>query len=315
MPKAKVLQALYLDHRNIEQTLQVVDEQIAGYQQQGKADFQLIHDVLTYLIRAPDKYHHPFEEKMFALMANRDDSLSRQISATTAEHKNIKAIGKAVIKAIEKSESPLSSSQASGVIEYSGSYVSQLRTHMKQEEELLFRRASKVLTVDDWAKLAKLPQIGIEDPLFSEDHDQSFDALKAHFKQQIEAVVEKYAEHNQLSRKKIKDNLATLSSGAKDINRVVSENSRQAITETFNQYKNLLTARPTKIRSWIVTPVRCGMLGFSSYFKTVSEVSEIIQRTYGGIAHHNPVNTFVINEQKPAFRHGQQSKNTNHKKS
>ncbi len=216
-----VLQALYNDHRNISKTLQAFDDQIILYKEGSAANFKLMKAVMTYLVQAPDQYHHPFEERLFALLAGKKPSLMEAIDHTTQEHNIIKQAGESVLACLEDQLRSPGMIKEAHVVERGEAYISILRAHIKHEEDLLFRQGDKLLSEEEWVGLASILEANPEDPLFDDKSNASFDFLRSHFRQRVDAIVEKYNEKQVIPVYEFKSTMVNLSATSGEIGRLV----------------------------------------------------------------------------------------------
>jgi hemerythrin-like domain-containing protein len=160
----EMLDQLHADHVNIAHILALLDLQ-AGIIERGEhADLRLLSDIVFYISRYPDMYHHPREDLMFDVLRRREPGSAATVDELGREHKELKATALELLDAL--SAFPGSTVMPRGLLvgQLRG-YVELCRRHMDVEEGTVFPLARQRLTDADWQALANgLP--GEEDPLF-----------------------------------------------------------------------------------------------------------------------------------------------------
>ena len=164
------------EHASFANLLTLLEHKLAALQSGGQPDYEAMLDIVQYLRHFPDLYHHPREDVAFACLARRDSTLAPLLERLKAEHRSIAAAG-------EKLELLLSAAAndafvgretiESAALDYLAAY----RNHIANEELIVMPRAGVLLTLEDWAAVARaVPQA--KDPLFGDHADERYRELR-----------------------------------------------------------------------------------------------------------------------------------------
>ena len=160
----KMLKMLNQEHINICRLMDVLDSQTRLLEENGRANLQLITDIIEYISNYPDLYHHPREDLIFELLRHKDKEIIPIIDHLLDEHKmlTVTAINLAErlghLHANEKKHIQV-------LAELLRKYINLTLSHMDIEESKLFPRAKQVLTDKDLAEIDK-GFVYKDDPLF-----------------------------------------------------------------------------------------------------------------------------------------------------
>lgn len=177
-----IIEQLKLDHENVAHLLDILDDQLDRIHQLKSADFELIQDIMHYMIHYPDRVHHPMEDLAIGKLVERDPSAKGIASTIEKEHKGL----------AEKSQAffEIASSVADGAmvlreeLESRGhDYLEFLRSHMRKEDEQLFPLMEEKLTQEDW-KAVENAMHQKSDPVFGTIVEEQYEELYAFIQQQ-----------------------------------------------------------------------------------------------------------------------------------
>ncbi|QPC41894.1 hemerythrin domain-containing protein [Kaustia mangrovi] len=171
-----ILDALYRDHGNIARLLDILDEELAVFDEAERPDYEVIRAIVDYFRIYPDRVHHPREDLVFARLAERAPEAAKTVGDLVGEHAEVSArLGRFAFA--------LDQILGEGVMtrrefrEIARDFVDGERRHMAAEEERFFPVALKALTEEDWAELDST--LSTEpDPLFRDDVREEFAALR-----------------------------------------------------------------------------------------------------------------------------------------
>jgi hemerythrin-like domain-containing protein len=160
----EMLDQLHADHVNIAHILSLLDHQ-AGIVERGEhADLRLLSDIIFYISRYPDMYHHPREELMFEILRRRDPGSAGMLDELSRQHKQLKTDALELLDALSAFPGSTVMPRGALVAQLRG-YVEISRRHMDIEEGTAFPRARELLSASDWQSLAN-GLASEEDPLF-----------------------------------------------------------------------------------------------------------------------------------------------------
>ena len=70
---SNVIPALRTDHKNFSRLLDLLEGQLdESAEVEGKADYALMQDIMLYMTRYPDRFHHPKEDLVFTRLVERN---------------------------------------------------------------------------------------------------------------------------------------------------------------------------------------------------------------------------------------------------
>jgi hemerythrin-like domain-containing protein len=163
---SNVIAVLDRDHANIAQLLDILESEILGIEVGKTPDFSLLQDIMRYMTKYPDRFHHPKEDVIFERLAKRHPEARADVDDILNEHVTVGLVGQKFEKLL--CMSGVDSIKARERLKTAGfAYVRALRRHMSIEEKKLFPLAIEVLTESDWQAIDEEVAL-LEDPLFGE---------------------------------------------------------------------------------------------------------------------------------------------------
>lgn len=179
---SEIMDQLKADHRNIARLLDTLDRQISVVHDEGVADFDLMHDIMTYMAHYPDHTHHPIEDLVFAKLIGHDADAASVVARLEREHVALAEKGQRFLEMLRHVVDGAMVER--DVLENTGrDFVAFLRSHMEVEDSDAFPRAEKALTAEDWQDVAD----GFEartDPVFGPVVAEEFRALFEYIEQE-----------------------------------------------------------------------------------------------------------------------------------
>lgn len=145
-----VIDQLHQDHVHIARLLDFVDAEVGKAGGEGQPDLYLLRDVMHYMTQYPDRYHHPREDRIFALLKEHEGVDAGEVDAVLAQHELLSDAGRSFLAAVEA----LLRDRGMLVSEFkqlASGYTHLQRQHLDREEGGLFRLARAHLTADEWA--------------------------------------------------------------------------------------------------------------------------------------------------------------------
>jgi hemerythrin-like domain-containing protein len=140
---SSVLRELRRDHRNIAMLLDLIEREVELIAVGSPADFELLHDVMQYMVVYPDAVHHPREDRLYAELRARRPDLAVGFERISSDHLLISIRGRKLRDDFASVESGGMIARASLVAE-ALRYVNLLRSHMQWEEIDLFTRCHEM---------------------------------------------------------------------------------------------------------------------------------------------------------------------------
>ena len=164
-----------LDHINFSKLLDLLEAQINLFHRAGHPNYELMMDVMYYMTHYPDQFHHPKEDVAFKKVMEEDNAAEPVVKDLMRQHQIIAESGKRLFDQLDAVVAGAMMTRES--VESPGrTYISYMRSHMKQEETQLFPVASRVLRNEDWIAVDAAIK-SQEDPLFGGTVQKRYEAL------------------------------------------------------------------------------------------------------------------------------------------
>lgn len=146
----KIIETLREEHRNIEQLLAVLEQELSIFDRNGRPDYQIIQAVIDYFQDFPDCCHHPKEDMIFEKLKARDPVAAESVGDLEAEHQNERNRLRRVAEMIG---SVLTNHEVlpQTFDDVMHDFIEHERKHMEMEERFLFSTAVNALRPEDWA--------------------------------------------------------------------------------------------------------------------------------------------------------------------
>ena len=179
---AEIIRQLRQDHINIAKLLELLEAQIGSLDEGEIPDYLLMFDVMCYLRRYPDLFHHPREDLIFEKLKNRDASTCPIVDNLIEEHKALAAMGAQFFMSLQAVVNESIVSRETLVSE-GRAYIAFQSSHMNREEDQVFPLASKVLCEEDWVEIDMAMEMEA-DPVFGGVEGGKYRALYKFLTQQ-----------------------------------------------------------------------------------------------------------------------------------
>lgn len=163
------------EHLNFKKMLNLLEEQLDCLHKGEEPDYQIMADIMRYMTEYSDVSHHPREEAIFSVLAERDSTAKEDIAEITMQHHTLDEAGSNFYRKLENLINGESEIMQLEEIETPGRmYITFLRSHMEKEEQGLFVKADKLFTNDDWNRARSDMKVSISDPVFGKNVDERF---------------------------------------------------------------------------------------------------------------------------------------------
>ena len=163
------------EHVDFVRLLGILNSQIRLFHDEAEPNYELMLDIVYYLTRFPDRFHHPKEDIAFGKLAQRDLSSQPRVRELLGEHMVIASAGRRLVE-------QLNSILAGAILEReavevnAATYVAYYRQHMAREEVELFPRVESFLSDADWNAVSDAIPVRA-DPLFGRKVGQRYQQL------------------------------------------------------------------------------------------------------------------------------------------
>jgi hemerythrin-like domain-containing protein len=178
-----LLDRLVEDHRRLARLLDLLDGLLDQFRDGEEPDYELMCELLEYMIDYADQVHHPSEDLIFErLMASPEHGhdvlrrLMQQHVALGKVNRRFRELVEGIVheEVLRRDE----------VEELGRDLVAMLREHMRLEDEEAFPLARAALSEADWAELnGAAPDV--QDPVFGHADPERFRAIYARLKSDV----------------------------------------------------------------------------------------------------------------------------------
>ena len=172
------------EHRAVAALLELLEQQLEQVRKADTPNFEMMLDIVDYMIDYADRFHHPKEDLVFARIAERQPATADSVRQLAHEHSAIVASGRALAREIEAVVGG-AIVERSVVEELGRRYLDAFRRHMYAEEQGLFLAAVECLSDADWESIERA-SARAEDPLFGERPEQRYEALRS----EVQSIIE-----------------------------------------------------------------------------------------------------------------------------
>ncbi len=150
---AALMRALRKEHEDMTVLLDLMDRQIAQFQEGAPPDFNLVRGIIGYFLTYPDLYHHPKEDLIAERLRDRAADQAAGLESLLNGHLDLAYLTRRLATAtidlmVRPEDEPREWFSSLG-----RDFVDSNRHHMAMEEQHFFPLAQQVLSDDDWAEL------------------------------------------------------------------------------------------------------------------------------------------------------------------
>src|SRR3954447_4073731 len=173
-----IIERLSQEHLNIEKLLAILERELEVFDRGDRADYEVVHAVISYFEVYPEVYHHPQEDLVFAKLRARDPAAAAKVGDLAREHQKGAQLLRRVARAVDSvlAEREILREDVDLIVR---DFIAHERRHVMMEDRDFFPAALKALEPQDWTVIASV-MTNPEDPLFSEAAEETFGALRAH---------------------------------------------------------------------------------------------------------------------------------------
>lgn len=152
------------EHQRFSKLLDLMASQLALFHRGETPDYDVLQDAFFYMVNYPDRFHHPKEDLLFAIIAERAPAARAHVDELTRQHRNIASAGRRFLDNLQNvlNDGML---KRQDVEQPALEYIARYREHLALEEREIFPLGQRCLRPEDWAKIDSLIKTE-EDPLF-----------------------------------------------------------------------------------------------------------------------------------------------------
>lgn len=165
----RYVRGLLEDHARFSRVLTMIGRDARRLVDAPSDVLPLFAEAVDYVVNFQNVYHHPREEIMFSRVGEKSESLAAAAKKLAQEHGGTAYAGKELLALIDHvSRAPGERAGREQLAKGLERFARSMRSHIAQEEDLLYSQVWIELTRRDWDKL--IGQAAALDPL---DHDHS----------------------------------------------------------------------------------------------------------------------------------------------
>ncbi len=301
--EAQIFIKIHDEHKYCRILMSALKDQLSEYSIGKTADYNVMLEILNYMIEYPEKFNHPAKIELLTAIVDKDihnDDLAQLL----AEKRQLESRALEVIKALKaliKEESILREEQLKI---FSKDFVELIESHISIESQQLIPKAKELLTKKELA---------VFNERLDHDDDHDFIALIESRYQSLNAILSKrwddfegaandIAMAEFLSIGALFESIGPLTVGMTEISKLVKDYSYKMFLTNYSCYKSLLTQVPEDKNDLYQKPVSCVKECYEDYKTGMSEVSDIWKKTRQEIKEPYTSRQEFVDELRDDFR-------------
>jgi hemerythrin-like domain-containing protein len=185
-----LMETLRSEHRHLSTVVELFKEQLEAIELGQMVDTHVVYEVMDYIVRWPDRFHHPREDLIYGRVAEIDAQAADNVDSLQREHDVMAKQSRGVLRDIENWRE--GGTDGAAVVKSGRAYVERLYAHMNSEEKLVFPQIEAVLSAADWRELEADDRLQpLADPLFGGRVDREFRNLARRLRRKLRVGVER----------------------------------------------------------------------------------------------------------------------------
>lgn len=168
----RIISDLRREHRYLTRLFSVLEEQMAIFNNGESPDYDLVSQIVEFLLDFPSRCHHPKEDVLFRILADTTPSLPPGLTDLSLEHEELAKLSSRFSDMLGSVLDEASVSREA-VMKELENYTSYQRRHMQMEETIFFPALESGLKPADWDKLAERVN-NRDDPVFGSEAAENF---------------------------------------------------------------------------------------------------------------------------------------------
>lgn len=169
------IQTLTSQHERIRAMLMAFERQLDRFEQAKKPDYEILQGSIAYCRDYLDRWHHPFEDALFAILSRRAPVEAKACRPLADQHVDLAHATGALVSIFEAVERDAPFLRAD-LVTRGQALVRDYRRHLDWEEANFFPAVTKYLTANDFEQAESL-FADSSDPLAKNPVDTRYRAL------------------------------------------------------------------------------------------------------------------------------------------
>lgn len=241
-----LMDALRAEHRHMAQVMKLFAEQLDAIENGELVDTHVVYEIMDYMVRWPDRFHHPREDMIYARVAELDGGAADEVDTLQRDHDQTARRGKRVLQEISRwREGELSGAV---VIRSGRDYIDHIHEHMNVEEKLVFPHIEAVLTLQDWRELAEDDQLqGVADSILGPQIQREFRNMTRKLRRSLRRGVERGAMVEWIGIEAFMESLEVVSIAYESARDTTADHVRGAFRDSLAMLRDDFVSAPLKI--------------------------------------------------------------------
>lgn len=173
-----ILADLKQDHVIIAKLVTVIEKQVELLETGENADLELLSEIADFFAHYPDAFHHPREDKLFAVFHEHHSGEEETFRRLAHEHHSLPGVTRRLQQELGGLTSGNTIMKVDDLVNQLRDFASKQKEHLILEEKNIFPLIDKELTQSEWRTLERT--MGDEDDAWlSEDNRARYRSLYA----------------------------------------------------------------------------------------------------------------------------------------
>lgn len=181
-----MLETLYSEHHYLASLLDHFEKESARLKPGKIPDYDLLLDIVDYLIHYPEVYHHPREDVLFTTMVEHDDEFRPRFERLERDHQTLKRYNHELFQELTAIVAGRAADRRA-LLRSIERYIAAYRAHMDYEAREIFPRAKGRLSAAEQKQLDDKTRY-IDDPLFGGEIQYRYRRLGRNLQARVEAA-------------------------------------------------------------------------------------------------------------------------------
>jgi hemerythrin-like domain-containing protein len=279
----QIMLHLHNEHKYMTKLLNVMAEQLTMIDVGQIPDFKLMHEVMHYLDTYSDKEHHPREDVIYRVLAERDPASRSEVDSLLIEHETTHKKTESLLNALAEAREQPSFELAEKLRFRCEDYISTLNNHMDLEESQVFPKIREVLCDEDWAGIINTIQPK-RDPLFGKEVEKHYQDLFDAIYTEMDRAANEFTVAEFVGLHATMENIGVVATYSNQIGGIVSKRFSQAYKGNSVAYRTLMRSKSRSPRDYISVTVDCALNNFDTYTDALKEIGRVLRKARTQIA-------------------------------
>jgi hemerythrin-like domain-containing protein len=170
-----VIKKMQIEHANMAKVLRLLEIQLQLLHEGDTQDFDLMQDIMDYMMNFEDLIHHPKENIIYEKLKQRNPNITAIVDELLQEHEDLSYKTKAFANTINEIVLDAMIPREE-IVDQGKAFIARNLEHIKKEDTIVFPAILKSLQDEDWKEIVEyLPKQ--DDPLTGKDVEEQYQKL------------------------------------------------------------------------------------------------------------------------------------------